>query len=295
MYIAVAFHTHLKLLLAFTQAEYKGTSWIRSAYQLSSCHPSLYPSEPSAPAPAPSLIPVSADTVTRQVRVARPTLSHALDQRSAAELFCAWDSPAHRALLLSLQCRHAGAYLDTVPVNPYLRLSDGDFINGCHFRLGATGTNPHVPATTCCCGCHIQGRDHAMSCNRLSGSRSRRHDHWKEALSRISARAGCSARTEPSYASLDVAAIGRPGARANIEVTLPPPHGPTLLDISMIHPRCPTYVADASQTRGAAAALRSRHQYKRMRAICTPVTPLCPPASRLTGTSVGPSCDTFVP
>ena len=25
-------------------------------------------------------------------------------------------------------CRHAGAYLDTVPVSPYLRLSDADFI-----------------------------------------------------------------------------------------------------------------------------------------------------------------------
>jgi hypothetical protein len=166
--------------------------------------------------------------------------------------------------MLSLQCRHAGAYLDTVPVNPYLRLSDGDFINGCHFRLGATGTNPHVPATTCFCGRHIQGSDidHAMSCNRLSGSRSRRHDHWKEALTRISARAGCNARTEPSYTSVGVAAVGRQGARADIEVTLPPPHGPTLLDISMIHPRCATYVAAASQTRGAAAALRDRDKYR---------------------------------
>jgi hypothetical protein len=156
------------------------------------------------------------------------------------------------------------AYLDTVPVNPYLRLSDGDCINGCHVRLGATGINPHVPATTCSCGRHIQGSDidHTMSCGRLSGSRSSRHDHWKEAVSRISAHAGESARTEPSYASAGVAAIGRQGARASIEVTLPLPHGPTLLDISMIHPRCPTYVAAASKTRSAAAALRDRHKYR---------------------------------
>jgi hypothetical protein len=45
-------------------------------------------------------------------------------------------------------------------------------------------------------------------------------------------------------------------------VTLPPPHGPTLLDISMIHPRCATYVATASRTRGAAAALRDRDKYR---------------------------------
>jgi hypothetical protein len=48
------------------------------------------------------------------------------------------------------------------------------------------------------------------------------------------------------------------GARAEIEVTLPLPHGATLLDISKIHPRCPTYVAAASQTQGTAAALRDR-------------------------------------
>jgi hypothetical protein len=30
----------------------------------------------------------------------------------------------------------------------------------------------------------------------------------------------------------------------------------------MIHPRCPTYVAAASRTRGSAAALRDRHKYR---------------------------------
>jgi hypothetical protein len=240
-------------------------------------HPSLHPAEPLALPPDPSFIPVSADNITQQVRVACPTLSHALTQRSAAELFNACDSRSHHARLLSLQCRHTGASLDTVPVNPYLCLSDGDFINSCHFRLGATGTNPHVPATTCFYGRHIQGSDidHAMSCNRLSGSRSRQHDHGKGALSRISACSGCSARTEPSYASVGVAAVGRQGARADMEGNPPPPHGPTLLDMSMIHHRCPTYVAAASQTRGTAAALTGIRT-GRMQAICTPVTPLCP-------------------
>jgi hypothetical protein len=187
-----------------------------------------------------------------------------MPQCSAAELFQACASQSHRARCLILQCWHAGAYLDTVPVTRYLCLSDGDFVNGGDFCLGATGTNPHITATTCFCDRHIQGKDidHAMSCNRLSGSRSRRHDHWKEALSRICARAGCNARTEPSYISFGVAAAGRQGARADIEVTLPPPHGPNLLDISMIHPRCTTYVAAASQTRDAAAALHDRNKYR---------------------------------
>jgi hypothetical protein len=37
---------------------------------------------------------------------------------------------------------------------------------------------------------------------------------------------------------------------------------PRLLDASMIHPHCPTYVAATSQTRGAAAALRDRSKYQ---------------------------------
>jgi hypothetical protein len=47
-----------------------------------------------------------------------------------------------------------------------------------------------------------------------------------------------------------------------MQVTLPPPCGPTVLDISMIHPRCPTCVAAASQTTDAAAALRDRIKYR---------------------------------
>jgi hypothetical protein len=95
----------------------------------------------------------------------------------------------------------------------------GEIINGCNFRLGATGTNPHVPATTCFCGRHIQGSDidHAIRCNRLSGSRSRWHNHWQEALSHISARTGCFSRTELSYTSVSVAAADRRGARAYLK------------------------------------------------------------------------------
>jgi hypothetical protein len=49
----------------------------------------------------------------------------------------------------------------------------------------------------------------------------------------------CDARTDPRYASACVAAVVRQRARAEIEVTLPPPHDPTLLVVSLIHPRCP--------------------------------------------------------
>jgi hypothetical protein len=48
----------------------------------------------------------------------------------------------------------------------------------------------------------------------------------------------------------------------DIEVTLPPPHGPTMLDTIMIHPRCLTYVATASQATLTTAALRYSSKFR---------------------------------
>ena len=121
-------------------------------------------------------------------------------------------------------------------MSPYLRLSDANFICGGRFRLGATGTNPSIPATTCYYGQRMQGSDidHAMTCQKLSGSRSRRHDVWKDALSRVTARAGYSNRVEPGY-EVGTAAPGRAGSRADIEARLPPPQGPAILDVPLTH------------------------------------------------------------
>jgi hypothetical protein len=101
-----------------------------------------------------------------------------------------------------------------------------------------------------------------MCCNRLSGARTRRHDLWKAALSRLTSRAGVSNRMEPRYADVGLAAPGRQGARADIHATLPPPYGPTLLDVSIIHPRSSSVIHQAACTRGSAAAFRDRQKYR---------------------------------
>ena len=91
-----------------------------------------------------------------------------------------------------------------------------------------------------------------VKCTKLSGSRSRRHDDWKDALSRVTARAGYSNRVEPVYNEVGTAP-GRAGSRAEIEARLPPPHGPALLEVSLTHPRAATYVTDAATIQGSAA------------------------------------------
>ena len=100
-----------------------------------------------------------------------------------------------------------------------------------------------------------------MTCPKLSGSRSRRHDDWKDALSRVTAGARYSNRVEPGYNEVGTAAPGRACSRADIEARLPPPHGPALLDVSLTHTRAATYVTDAAATQGSAAAKRDALKY----------------------------------
>jgi hypothetical protein len=64
------------------------------------------------------------------------------------------------------------------------------------------------------------GIHHAMSRNRLSRSRSRMHNDWNDALSRISTHVVYNARTEPRYISVGVAAVGCQGAPADPAPTL---------------------------------------------------------------------------
>ena len=54
---------------------------------------------------------------------------------------------------------------------------------------------------------------------------------------------------------------GRAGSRADVEARLPPPHGPTLLDVSLTHPRAATYVTDAAAMQWSAAAKRDALKY----------------------------------
>ena len=78
----------------------------------------------------------------------------------------------------------------------------------------------------------------------------------------MTARTGYSNRVQPCYNEVDTAAPGRAGSRADIEARLPPPHGPALLDVSLIHPHAATYVTDAAATQGSAAAKRDALKYR---------------------------------
>jgi hypothetical protein len=90
-----------------------------------------------------------------------------------------------------------------------------------------------------------------MSCNRASGGKSRRHDAYKAALSRITHVAAC--HCEPPYHGVGLVAPGGQGARADVDAYLPQPQGYTLLDVAITSPRCASLVVAAALCPGAAA------------------------------------------
>jgi hypothetical protein len=78
---------------------------------------------------------------------------------------------------------------------------------------------------------------------------------------------------KPHYADVSQAASGRQGACADISTTLPLPHGPTLVDVCIIHPPSFTYLAHAARAKGSAAAFQDRQKYcsnsSHQHAVCT--------------------------
>ena len=65
-------------------------------------------------------------------------------------------------------------------------------------------------------------------------------------------------------------APGRAGPRADIAARLPPPHDPTLLDMSLAHSRSATFVTDAVAMQGSAAAKRDALKYQGHNGHCHP-------------------------
>ena len=78
----------------------------------------------------PAKLHLSPATVTKDIQTLHPLVTTTITSVRASALFDAADQPAHRARMHSLRFRHARAYLDTVPVSSYFRLSDADLTYG---------------------------------------------------------------------------------------------------------------------------------------------------------------------
>ena len=172
-----------------------------------------------------------------------------------------------RARLLSVACRAASVWLDTLPMVPALSLPNAAFVSGMRTRLGITHMPANACGVRCACGRYLQpdDTDHAMTCSRDSGSMTLRHEVLKESVRRICQRSGVASSAEPMTRHLQgaqaAARAQRDESRGDILMVMPD----TLLvvDISVIHPAAETYRHGAATTAGHAAAARDRQKRTR--------------------------------
>ena len=87
-----------------------------------------YPLNSSKKNPPSTTPPLPCHHFHRDIQTLHPHVTATLTSVRASALFYAADQPAHRTRMHCLRCHHAGAYLDTVPVSPSLRVSDAEFI-----------------------------------------------------------------------------------------------------------------------------------------------------------------------
>ncbi len=173
------------------------------------------------------------------------------------------------ARLRSVACRPASAFLDALPVAPTLRLSDRDFRSALQLRLGLLEVLSAAVGLTCGCNRKLRETDaeHALVCKLLSGAFTLRHDILVGLWCRAASRAGVASSKEPVLRQLQQqgqAARRRArgdGLRGDALLVLH--EGPLVIDVSVVHPAAETYVQDAANTDGAAAAVRGARKVEK--------------------------------
>jgi protein-tyrosine-phosphatase len=158
-----------------------------------------------------------------------------------------------------------------------LRLGDADLVASGRHRLGL----PMVPTAVgglpprCDCGGDASRGDHAMTCNKLQGYRTLRHDMLTEAVRLSVNSAGLSSVAEarvpptcraaaaaapPAGAEAPARAQAVPvNARADILVAMAH-HHQVHVDVSVVHTTAASFVEAASLEAGAAAKARDRQK-----------------------------------
>jgi hypothetical protein len=180
------------------------------------------------------------------------------------------DDQRDMARLKSVACRAASIWVDVLPTSFALTLNDTEFKCAMRHRLGLSHLPANAHEVQCDCGRHIQpgDHDHAMTCRKLAGTWTLRHDMLKGVWRRLGNRAGVATSEEPELEPLQRygRAADEPGMGARGDILYALDSALTVADVSVVHPAAPTYRQAASRDAGAAAAHRDRskrEQYER--------------------------------
>jgi hypothetical protein len=142
---------------------------------------------------------------------------------------------------VSITAPHAGAWINTIPSQNSLILSDSHYRIGCRLRLGLNPSHHHVPSVCMCCrnnhspNPHAADAWHFLSCKSLSVARIERHNHIVQCVRDFACRVGISVRIEPRP-TLFTDDNRRPDL-----FFMDRGHN-TLTDVVVVHPLAPSYL-----------------------------------------------------
>ena len=203
---------------------------------------------------------LAAEFVDTELHLAQKRVSRFEGDRAGAAFLDACDvatveGQRAAARIRSAACGPASAWLTALPMTPTLRLSNAEFRAAGRHLLGLGVASPvDLPPCPCTAG-DSTTPDHALSCNHNAGEAIVRHDLWASAWRHVIRRAGCATSAEPPYNSL--AAPGAQGAaglhRGDILVVWPDGRV-RILDCVVTHPAAASFVRDAAEAAGSAAA-----------------------------------------
>ena len=157
------------------------------------------------------------------------------------------------ARLYGLHCGVGTAWMDVLPTKETRELDDATVKSALRFQLGAS---PGPPSETFYrCTCDYQGGDghHAMTCAKLAGLRTLRHDHVQSSVQYGATAAGHGSGIEPQQCHLTALRFGDDGYGMRGEVLVSTLEDCLNVDVVITHPASTTLRDRASRTPGAVA------------------------------------------
>ena len=164
------------------------------------------------------------------------------------------------ARLLSLQRGVGTAWMDVLPTKETWELDDATVKSALRFQLGVSPGPPSHSFYKC--PCDYQGSDahHAMTCDKLSGLWTQRHDQIQSAVQSGARAAGHASSIEPQERHLKNARYGDEGYGKRGDVLVSTVDDVLNVDVVVTRPASKTHRCAASRTPGAAAQVAERNK-----------------------------------
>lgn len=164
----------------------------------------------------------------------------------------------HLARLLSLQHSVATAWLNIMPTKNSWEIDDSTVKSALRFMLGVSPGPPEQTYFKCVCGYRGSDCHHAMTCDKMSGHRTWRHNQIQASVRHGGTTAGCDTSWEPREGKMKEKEFGDKGYGKRGDILISRLDDLLMVDVSCVHPAGATMRAMASKQAAAAATARDK-------------------------------------